>query len=90
MTPYQKYVLSWVLFFPAALLIFLFARVLPPYYGIFVFIGFFIVANLIMRKIDCPRCGTPIGYGRRFKGVPMSRSFSDTHCNECGFDLNQK
>jgi hypothetical protein len=57
-------------------------------YGAIIPIGFFAIAGLILYRIDCPRCGTHVGYGGKFKGVRVRRGFLDTHCNECGYDLN--
>ena len=86
MTPYQKYLGVWLLF--AAVEMVLFASFRESPYFLYAFFGVLVLASLAVRAIECPRCGTTIGYGGKSLGIRMPRSFFDKRCNECGCDLN--
>lgn len=87
MTAYHKYLLTWVALFLSMCLLFSIFNDSP--YIDFMFFGTLGIGSIVIHRIVCPRCGTSIGYGGRFKGVRMPRSFLDTGCNECGQDLNK-
>ena len=88
MTPYHKYLCVWGLAFLA--LVVLGASVRSSVYFVPLLVLVASASAVMIHSITCPQCGTSIGYGGRFKGVPMARSFLDTCCNECGCDLNPR
>ncbi|MEO7107842.1 MAG: hypothetical protein ABIZ09_15815 [Rhodoferax sp.] len=88
MTIYHKYLLTWAVLFASEFLVM--SLVFDKSYGIFMFFGILGIGSFIIHGIVCPRCDTSIGYGGRFKGLGMPRSFFDTRCNECGQDLNER
>ena len=87
MTIYHRYLASFCAFAVTELLV---LGVLPdPWHSVLAFFGVLAAFSFVIRILRCPRCDMNIGYGGHFKGFRFQRSFFDTHCNQCGEDLNK-
>ena len=87
MTPYKRYMLAWL-----RILIFgLLFIVLTVFASSWFSIAFFTVvfgANMFLKGIEYPRCGTPVTYQGRFRGFKVFGDFIRRNCQNCDYDLN--
>ena len=48
------------------------------------------VGSLLIHRVRCPKCGTPVGYQGKFLGVRLYGAlFAPKKCNACGYDFTK-
>lgn len=45
------------------------------------------VCSLLLYRVRCPECDTPLGFQGRLLGVPMYAAWTYHNCRSCGCDL---
>lgn len=55
--------------------------------GFFAWVG---IGSLVLMRIRCPRCGTPVVYQGKLGKVSVYAGFVRQHCQNCGEDLGKK
>jgi hypothetical protein len=87
MTAYKRNVLTWACFMAIQLSAILLALYLSNWFLVPLVAAMFVIPS-ILRRIVCPKCGTPVTYQGTFAGIRIPGGFIRRKCRQCGWDLN--
>jgi hypothetical protein len=90
MTAYQRNVRAWVIIMSVALSIGLLALYVSNWFILPFFGWTLIVPHLLLKGIDCPKCGTPVTYQGTFFDFRIKGGFIRRKCQQCGWDLRKQ
>jgi hypothetical protein len=61
------------------------SKVLAAMFLVWIFVG-----SILMSRVRCPSCGTPVGYLGQLGKLSIHGGFAMRYCRNCGFDLSSK
>ena len=88
MSAYGKYIWAWIGVFAAALSCGLGAVTLSAWFAA-LFLGVVFGGGILLRRIACPKCGTPVCYDGAIRGRRFYDAFIHRECRQCGWDLDK-
>ena len=87
MTAYRQNQLAWACIMIVELTIGLLALYLSNWFAV-PFLALVFAIPLVVKRIVCPKCGTPVIYQGTLFGFRVQGGFIRKKCQECGWDLN--
>ena len=88
MTPYRRFLRTWIYIGSVGLGFGLMAMYLSQWFLI-PFVGSVLVLPRALDGIVCPQCGTPMTYQGSLCGFRIRGGFHHKRCRACGWDLNK-
>jgi hypothetical protein len=87
MTAYKRNLFAWACIMIVgltliALSLYVSTWFLAPFFGIVFF------AQFVLKRIVCPKCGTPVTFQGKIAGVRIQGGLIRKKCQQCGWDLN--
>ena len=88
-TAYKRIVLAWACITVVELTILLLALYLSNWFAV-PFLALVFAIPFVLKRIVCPKCGTPITYQGTYGGIRIKGGFIRRKCQQCGWDLDQR
>jgi hypothetical protein len=89
MSAYQKNVLAWIVIMTLGLAVALASLYVSTWFLV-AFAAIIYGPQFLLKRIACPKCGTPVTYQGSIAGFPIHGGFIRRQCQSCGWDLRRR
>jgi hypothetical protein len=88
MTARKRVLAAWAFIMIVELAILLMALYVSTWFAVPFLAAVFVIPS-VLKRIVCPKCGTPVTYQGTLYGIRIQGGFIRRKCQQCGWDLDK-